>query len=143
MKPDTAHGSQPEQPPEQHRYANLLDWGTRVGLFILVSSFVAYVAGVVDARVVPQSLPQLWGLPVDRYLELTGSPKGWAWVTQLHLGDMAGLLGIAVLAGCSLLCLLALLPLYLGRRERAFAAICLAQVVVLALAASGWLAGGH
>lgn len=143
MKPDTAAESQPAQPPEQHRYASLLDWGTRAGLFILVGSFVAYVTGAVDARVAPQSLPQLWGLPVDRYLELTGSPKGWAWVTQLHLGDMAGLLGIAVLAGCSLLCLLALVPLYLGRRERVFAAICLAQVVVLALAASGWLAGGH
>jgi hypothetical protein len=143
LTPGPADESPPVQPQEQHRYAALLDWGTRLGFLVLVASFAAYVTGIADARVVPQSLPQLWTQPVDRYLELTGSPTGWGWLTQLHLGDMAGLLGIAILAGCSLPCLLALVPLYWRRGDRVFVGICLAQVLVLALAASGWLTGGH
>jgi hypothetical protein len=40
-------------------------------------------------------------------------------------------------------CLLALVPLYLRRGDKAFAALCLAEVAVVLLAASGWLSGGH
>jgi hypothetical protein len=36
-----------------------------------------------------------------------------------------------------------LVPLYLTRGDKAFAAVCLAEVLVVVLAASGWLAGGH
>lgn len=133
----------PVQPPEQERYARVLDWGTRVGLLVLVLSFAAYVGGLMEAHVPPDRLPALWEHPVARYLELTQSPTGWGWLAMIHRGDMAGVLGIAILAGCSVPCLLALVPLYAARRERAFVAICLVEVAVVALAASGWLAGGH
>ena len=131
------------QPPEQLRYAKLLDWGTRVGLVILLLSFAAYVLGLVEPHVPPQRLPELWGHPVGRFLELTGTPTGWGWLALVQRGDMMGLLGIAILAGCSVLCLLALVPLYLARKDTAFVAICLAEVAVVALAASGLLAGGY
>ena len=140
---DKTKPAAPVQPPEQERYARVLDWGTRVGLFVLVLSFAAYVSGLMPAHVPPQQLATLWAHPVDRYLELTQSPTGWGWLAMIHRGDMAGLLGIAILAGCSIPCLLALVPLYAARRDRAFVAVCLAEVAVVALAASGWLAGGH
>jgi hypothetical protein len=125
------------------RYARLLDWGSRVGLLVLVFSFAAYLTGLMESHVPPQRLPELWIHPVDRYLSLTASPTGWGWLSLVHLGDMAGLLGIAILAGGSVVCLLALVPLYAARGDRAFVAICLAEVAVVVLAASGWLAGGH
>ncbi|MDP1900570.1 MAG: hypothetical protein Q8K96_08970 [Rubrivivax sp.] len=131
------------QPPEQLRYARLLDWGTRVGLVILLLSFAAYVLGLAESHVPPQQLPELWGHPVGRFLELTGTPTGWGWLALVHRGDIAGLLGIAILAGSSVLCLLALVPLYMARKDKAFVAICLAEVAVVALAASGVLSGGH
>ncbi|GMV47979.1 MAG: hypothetical protein AMXMBFR66_33770 [Pseudomonadota bacterium] len=131
------------QPPEQLLYARLLDWGTRIGLVLLVASFAAYVLGLAEAHVPPERLPQIWQHPVGRYLELTGSPTGWGWLALIHRGDIAGLVGIAVLAGCSVLCLLALVPLYLRRGERSFAWLCLAEVAVVVLAASGVLAAGH
>ncbi len=135
------HGA--EQPPEQLRYARLLDWGTRVGLAVLLLSFAAYVMGWSDAHVAPQRLPDLWVHPVDRYLELTHSPTGWGWLALLPKGDIAGLLGIAMLSGSSVLCLLALVPLYRARGDTAFVLICLAEVAVVVLAASGLLTGGH
>ncbi len=132
-----------EQPPEQLLYARLLDWGTRVGLVVLLLSFAAYVTGLMQAHVPPQQLPELWVHPVGRFLELTGSPTGWGWMALLHKGDIAGLLGIAILSGSSVLCLLALVPLYRARRDTAFVLICLAEVAVVVLAASGLLTGGH
>jgi hypothetical protein len=132
-----------EQPPEQQRYARVLEWASRAGLGVLVLSFAAYVTGLMDAHVPPDRLAELWIHPVDRFIELTGSPRGWGWLRLIHLGDIAGLLGIAILAGGSVLCLLSLVPLYASRRDRAFAAISLAGAVVILLAASGWLMGGH
>lgn len=131
------------QPPEQHRYATWLDWGTRAGLAVLLLSFGAYAMGLAAPHVPVASLPELWVHPVGRYLELTNSPTGWGWLALLHRGDVAGLLGIAILAGASVPCLLALVPLYLSRGDKAFAVICLAEVAVVLLAASGWLAAGH
>jgi hypothetical protein len=131
------------QPPEQLRYARWIDWGTRIGLLVLVLSFAAYVLGLAEARLPAQRLPELWGLPVDRFLQASGMPTGWGWLPLAAHADIAGLAGIAVLAGCSLPALLALVPLYLARRDRAYVLLCLAEVAVLVLAASGWLTGGH
>jgi hypothetical protein len=131
------------QPPEQMRYATWLDWGTRVGLVVLLASFAAYVLGLAESHVPVSRLPELWVHPVGRFLELTNSPTGWGWLALVHRGDIAGLLGIAILAGSSVACLLALVPLYLARGDKAFAAVCLAEVAVVLLAASGWLSGGH
>jgi hypothetical protein len=51
------------------------------------------------------------------------------WLGLAHRADMSGLLGIAVLAGCSVPCLLALVPSYLRRGDRAMAWLCLAEAV--------------
>lgn len=130
------------QPPEQLRYARWLEWSTRVGMTVLLLAFAAYVFGLAESHVPVSRLPELWVHPVGRFLELSESPAGWGWVALLHRGDIAGLLGIAILAGTSAWCLLALLPIYLARGEHAFAAVCLAEVAVIVLAASG-LAAAH
>jgi hypothetical protein len=131
------------QPLEQLLYARLLDWGTRLGLLVLLLTFAAYTLGLLTPHVPLERLPELWSHPVGRFLEETQSPTGWGWLALVHRGDVAGLVGIVILAGCSLVCLLALVPLYLRRGDKAFAALCLAEVAVVLLAASGWLSGGH
>lgn len=146
-RPETLPAAQPvvavQQPAEQLRYALLLDWGTRAGLLVLVLSFAAYVLGWFEPHVPLQRLPELWGQPVGRFLELTQSPTGWGWLALLGRSDVAGLVGIALLAGSSIVCLLALVPLYLRGGDRAYAWLCLAEVAVVLLAASGVLSGGH
>lgn len=127
----------------QLRYARLLDWGARIGMALLVASFAIYISGVLPSQVPLQRLPELWNQPVARYLELTGAPTGWQWVTLLQHGDVLGLLGIALLAGCSGACLVSLLPLYRRRGDRAYLALCLAQLAVLLVAAAGVFGGGH
>ncbi len=125
------------QPPEQLRYARVLEYGSRLGLGLLLVSFAAYLFGLVDAQVALSRLPEIWGLPVARYLELTGTPRGWGWLALMAKGDIAALAGIVVLAGTSLVCLLSVLPLHATRRDRLFVALCLTNALVL-LAAAGW-----
>ncbi len=135
--------SQEEQQTEaQARYARFLDWGTRAGFVILVLSFVVYAFGFTSPLVPPERLPQLWSQPVAQYLAATGAPTGWSWVGLLRHGDVAALLGIVVLATCSAFCLLALLPVYWRRGDRAYFALALAELAVIALAASSWLTAG-
>jgi hypothetical protein len=127
----------------QLRYARVLDWGTRVGLTLLLASFALYVSGLLPPQVPLQRLPELWHQPVAQYLAQTGAPTGWQWLGLLHHSDVLGLVGIAVLAGCSGLCLLSLLPLYRQRGDRVYLGLCLAQMAVLLVAAAGVFGGGH
>lgn len=131
------------QKAEAHRYAILLDWGTNLGLVVLVLGFAAYVLGFTAPHVSLDQLPQLWNQPVAIYLQKTNTPIGWGWLVHAGKGDMFNLVGIAILAGCSLPPLLGLIPLYLKRRDYAYAGICAAIILVLVLAASGVLTGGH
>ena len=128
---------------EQQRYATLLNWGARSGLAILAASFLAYVFGWLPAHVPVEQLPNVWNLPVGEYLKQTGSPTGWAWLGRLGEGDYAGLFGIAWLSGCSLVCLLAVMPIYARRGDRMFLAICVIALLVQLAAASGMLHSGH
>jgi hypothetical protein len=131
------------QPAEQLHYARLLDWGNRIGLLVLIATFVAYAFGVVTPHVPLDKLPTLWTLPTHEFLTRSGLPTGWGWIALVQRSDVAALSGIAILAGCSLVCLLALVPLFLRKGDRAYAVLCLAEAAVVLLAASGLLTAGH
>jgi hypothetical protein len=128
---------------EQQRYATLLNWGARSGLAILAVSFLAYVFGWMPAHVPVEQLPQVWNLPVGEYLKQTGTPTGWHWLDLVAYGDFASLVGIAVLSGCSLICLAAVIPIYAKRGDWMFVAICMLAMAVQLLAAWGTLGVGH
>jgi hypothetical protein len=129
-----------QQSAPQLRYASLLEWGTRIGLLVLVVSFAAYLTGWLPAHVAPHDLPQVWSLPVAQYLHQTQAPVGWGWIARLHQGDMLSLAGIALLAGCSAVALLALVPMYAAASDRRFVILTVMQILVLVAAASGLVA---
>jgi hypothetical protein len=132
-----------EQQAEASRYAHVLGWGTRVGVVALLLSFAAYLFGILPPHVPLEQLPAVWNLPASEYLKSTNSPTGWGWLAFIHRGDFSNLIGISLLAGCSLPALLGLIPLYLKRRDHGYAVICAVVALVLVLAASGVLTGGH
>lgn len=132
-----------QQQAEATLYAVLLDWTTRLGVVALLASFAAYMFGLLTPHVPLAQLPSVWNLPVGTYLEQTGTPTGWGWMALAHKGDLSNLIGIALLAGSSLVPLLGLIPLYLKRRDYAYAVICALVAAVIVLAASGLLTGGH
>ena len=131
------------QKAEASLYAKRLHWGTQIGLVVLVLGFAAYVFGLSTPLVPLDELPQLWNQPVAVYLQKTGTPTGWGWLAMLGKGDLFNLVGIALLAACSIPPLLGLIPLYLTHKDYIYVGICVVIIVVLVLAASGILTGGH
>jgi hypothetical protein len=135
-----------ERPPvaeEQLRYARVLEWGARGGLVGIVLAFALYVTGVLPGRVPLEDLASVWTLPLADYLERTATPVGWGWLGLAGHGDFASLVGIALLATCSVPCLVAVAPIYARRSDLLYVGLCVLQVAVLALAASGILIVKH
>lgn len=132
-----------EQRDESSRYAFLLDWSTRLGVLALLLGFSAYVFGILTPYVPLKQLPSLWNLPVNEYSQRTATPMGWGWLPLAYHGDLFNLIGIALLAGSSMAPLLGLMLLYAKRKAYVYAVICAVILIVLLLAASGLLTGGH
>jgi len=137
------HAGAPGVSIEQLRYARVLNFGMRFGLYTLLFSFPLYVFDVVPAHIALERLPELWTLSAPAYLRETGIPDGWAWLTMVNHGDMLPILGIAILSGVSVACFLSLLPLLHAQRDWVYVAIAVCEIGVLTLAASGVLTGGH
>lgn len=123
----------------QEIYARWLDCMAKAGFAATLVALLVYQSGAIPPFVPLAELPALWGLPVARYLELTGSPTGWAWVRLLDKSDFLSLVAIASFASTSILCYLRALPVLISHRERMYALIATAQIAVLLLAASGVL----
>jgi hypothetical protein len=128
---------------EQERYAQVLAWGTRIGFGLLVAGFLAYTLGLVHPHVPVDRLPELWSLSAAEFLRETELRTGWSWIDVAHRGDMMNLAGIVVLAGCSIASLLAVVPIFHARGDRVYVAICVLEVAVILLAASGFLVTKH
>lgn len=126
-----------EEQHEQEIYARWLAAGVRLGFGAVAVSFVIYLSGIVAPGIPPSELPRYWGLSVTEYVKATGAPTGWRWVLRLRESDLLNLVGVAILCFSTLACYLRILPFFLSRRERAFVAICIAEIAVLVVATSG------
>lgn len=129
---------------EQLVYARLLDVGMRLGLVLLVLTFAVYLLGAVEPHVPVADLPRYWSLPLAKYLAATGAHTGWGWIHLLDRGDYLNFVGIAFLSGITVLCYLAIGPMFVQKKDTAYAWLSALEVLVLGLAASGLLTvGGH
>ncbi len=135
---DLRKDMEPERIPIEHpRYAAVLHWGTLAGFISLIATFLAYLLGWLPSHVPVERLPELWKLPTAEYLKATGTPTGWSWLTMLGKGDLASLLGIALLSASSIVCILAVMPIYARTRNFTYLAISAVEIGVLLLSASG------
>jgi hypothetical protein len=128
---------------DQLAYARLLRIVTNAGFVALVLLFAAYVFGLNEAHVPHDRLPDLWRLPAHEFLEAVGIAPGWGWAWWLHRADILTLVGIAALAFASVPCLAVIMPVYWRTRRRALFLICAFEILVILLAASGLVTGGH
>ncbi len=140
-----------EEQSEQLVYAKVLEIGMYIGLLILFVTFALYVSRAVAPAVPLEQVSSYWSHGVHEYLEavnddflhLEHPPTGWAWVNMLDKGDFLNFVGIAILAGITILCYLAIVPTLLRKKDNAYLAMAILEVLVLSLAASGILAVGH
>ena len=129
---------------EQVQYAHILQIGVWLGLLILFVTYAIYVLGVLPAHVPVESVPRSWGLGVNEFMHSTGAPHGWNWLALLGTGDYINFVGLALLALVTIVCYAILIPGFAKRGDTIFVVICVLQILVLGVAASGILgAGGH
>lgn len=134
----------PQATEEQVLYANILNKGMMIGLLGLVITFVIYGAGILKPVIPLEEVQNYWVMPVADYLALTGIHAGWAWLGNLGKGDMLTFLPIAFLSLLTIVCYIAILPGLMRKKDTAYIALVITEVVVLTVAASGILgSGGH
>jgi hypothetical protein len=127
----------------QATYARWLDRATRAGFAVSLVAFLLYVSGMVEPFVPLERLPLLWTLSAARFAEATGGPTGWGWLALVGKADYLNLAAVALFGLVTLACYARVVPLLLKSGERLYAAIALAQVIVLAAAAAGLFTGGR
>jgi hypothetical protein len=127
---------QPHVPPEQMRYAAVLGAGVRGSFMLLLLTFALYAGGVLAPLVPLEQLPSYWSLSARDFARATGTPTGWGWIGSLGRGDLLNLAGIALLACMSAAASLAVLPIFLRRRDVVAAALLVLQLAVLVVSAA-------
>ena len=132
-----------EPTPEQLLYARVLAIGMYVGLACLLVTFMIYVSGVMENYVPLDDLPKHWQKDVHTYLDDAKIEPGWGWVSMVGYGDFLNFIGIALLAGVTVVCYLAIVPTLLRKRDFVYAILALLEVLVLLAAASGIISSGH
>lgn len=134
----------PKATEEQIIYANLLDKGMKLGLLILILTFLVYLTGIVKPYIPVNELPNYWGMSVHDYLEETHIQAGWAWLGMVGKSDFLNFIGIVFLSGVTIICYARIIPILFRKKDMVFAVIAILEVLVLVLAASGLLkSGGH
>ncbi len=132
-----------EPGPEQVRYASILEKGMYVGLLLLFITFAIYALGIMRPYIPLDRISSYWSVNVHDYLHHANIKTGWHWVGMLHYGDFLNFIGIAILAGVTIICYLAVIPILLRNKDWVYATLAFLEVLVLSLAASGILAVGH
>jgi hypothetical protein len=137
------HEGRLEAGPEQVLYASILAKGMYFGLLILFITFALYAFGIMKPYIPLDQISHYWAFNVHEYLEHAKIGTGWSWVGMLKYGDFINFIGIAILAGVTVFCYLAIVPLLLKRNDKVYAVLALVEAVILSLAASGILKVGH
>ncbi len=129
---------------EQIAYAKVLNVGMWFGLALLVITFIVYISGILPSYVPINDLPKYWTMRVHDFNVALNAPTGWHWTGLVGKGDYLNFVGIAILAGLTILCYLVILPILIRKKDTPYIVIAIIEVAVLVLAASGIMkAGGH
>lgn len=129
--------------PEQLLYAGILEKGMYLGLLILFITYALYVFGIMDPYIPLDKISDYWSMNVHDYLEHAEIKNGWAWLGMLKYGDFINFIGIALLAGVTIICYAAIVPTLLKSKDTVYAILAVLEVIILSAAASGILAVGH
>lgn len=129
-------------PAEQITYANILFYGCWGGLALMAVTYFLYVSGVMEPYVSMDLVTKYWSQPVQEYLTQNNVPTGWGWAKLLSKGDFLNFVGIALLAGLTIIGYIPLVFAYLKKKDMPFVIIAVLEIIVLSVAASGIFGSG-
>lgn len=136
---------------EQVIYGNILDVLMKIGMVLLFVGFALYVSGILEPAVPVEDMNKYYSMPSHQYLEaITANydtikqiPNQWDWLSLAGHGDYLNLVVIAFLAGVTILCYLAIIPALIRDGDKLYTSLAVLEILILLLAASGIISGGH
>uniref|UniRef100_A0A7J2TJM3 DUF1634 domain-containing protein n=1 Tax=Archaeoglobus fulgidus TaxID=2234 RepID=A0A7J2TJM3_ARCFL len=132
-----------EIPKEQLLYAKILWYGTIISIVAISVAYIVYVAGILPHYVEFDRIIELWGEKSHKFVEETNTPIGWGWIGLIGYGDFINLLLLAFLSFLTIICYIAITPVFLARKDIVYLLIALVEIVVLVLSASGLIVVHH
>lgn len=127
----------------QRTYANTLHWIAITGFIFLVISFLIYVLAIVPPMVDPSTIPAMWHLPADEFVEQNSLATGWKWTHHVLHGDMIAMSSLFFLASGTIICFFVVSVLFIRERQWPYAVFSIIEIVVLVSAAYGVASGVH
>jgi hypothetical protein len=154
---------------EQLVYSKLLGACMKVGLVAIVLSFTIYMAGIMPPKLDINDVVGSWGdtqiaaatadvagkpsasntgksenkTAYELLLEENGVHHGWDWARLFGYGDFLNMFPIAFLASITIFCYIAIVPIFLRKKDTIYTTLAIIEVVILIGAASGIISGGH
>lgn len=136
---------------EQLLYAKILEKGMLIGLLLMFITFALYMTGIMPSVIPVGEIANYWSQDVHSYLVAINTnflhmehlPTGWSWVNFINKGDFINFIPIAILSGVTIVCYAVITPGLFRRGDKAYGIMAIAEVVILAAAASGFLSVGH
>ncbi|MEM1578625.1 MAG: hypothetical protein QXN34_05290 [Archaeoglobaceae archaeon] len=132
-----------EVPKEQIVYGKILNYGGIVSIIAISVVFMIYITGIAPHYVDFEKLMELWGEKHHKFVEETKIPTGWEWLRLINYVDFLNLFLVALLAFLTIICYIAILPVFISKKDWIYATIALIEILVLILAASGLISTGH
>lgn len=129
--------------PINRVFATLEQAGVRTGVVLVVVGFILYTSGLLAPYLSIAELTANWGLASAAFVERTGMPTGWGWVALLGHSDILALAGLIVFSSVIVAAYVAMTVQWARQGNLKYLVLCALQLGVFALAASGWLDGGH
>jgi len=130
-------------PHEQIVYANILYYGSIIGMILLTITFAIYVSGLVAPFIEYEKIVELWKHDTHYLIKETKIPTGWGWLSMIGYSDFLNLLTLAFLAILTIVCYIAIIPIFLSKKDFIYTLLAIAEIIILLLAASGILQVGH
>ncbi len=127
---------------EQLAYENILKLGIQAGLLILLVSFIIYLTGILAPHVPLNDLPKYWGMSAKQYIATNNMHTGWLCLSMISKGDLLNFVGIAFLAGVTILCHIRIIPVFFRKKDTVYGVLAIIEVLILLVAASGILKSG-
>ena len=143
--------STPTATKEQVVYAKFLDIGMKLGIILLFVCFALYVFGILKPAIPVADLDKYYSLPVHEYLDaitanydtIQDRPDQWNWLGLAGHGDYLNMIIVAFLAAVTIICYITIIPVLFAQKDMVYTILAVAEVLILLLAASGILGGGH
>lgn len=133
----TAGQQKPEIDRVQLVYAAVLDFVAHTGMALIAAGFLVYVFRLLPLTVSIEDIASHWHLRAGEMNQALSVPSGWSWVHDPLHGDVLSFISIVFLSMAAMICLLAVIPVFFGEKNRTYALIALLQVFVLAAAVAG------